>query len=124
MSVVELDLLPDAAVVPGEEPGHSFLVANRRARAALHKGFERPRPVWRQTEGGDLSSPKYRSLEIANGPGLAAMLWHLHDAGMVAMFWCDNHQQLHLVDDDYAEKFKFMAISGAAGVSPEHKVPQ
>jgi hypothetical protein len=122
--LIEVDELPDAAVVPSEEKGHSFLVANKRARRELNKHFEKPRPVWRQAEGGDLSSPRYRSLEIENGPVLAAMMWALHDAGMRAMFWCEGCQHLHLVDDERARQFKFLAVSGAEGVMPPHERAQ
>jgi hypothetical protein len=109
---------PDALIVPSGEEGHVYLVANKKARRSLSEGFERPRPVWRRTEGGDFCSPEYRSLEVEKGPAIAAMLWHLHDTGFRVVYWCEGCENLHLVTDKRAEEAKFAAISGAAGTLP------
>jgi hypothetical protein len=79
--------LPDACCDIGPD-GHAFLAANKKARRILDEGFERPRPRWcgiKNTPGNVFTSPQYRVLELERGPGLCAMLWHLHEAGCTAM---------------------------------------
>jgi hypothetical protein len=109
---------PDIVVVPSGEENCVYFVANQKARRIFNAGFERPRPVWRKTAGAEFSSPAYRSIELERGACLAAMLWHAHEVGLQAMFWCDEHQELHLVDDDHAAQFRFIAVSGAADTLP------
>jgi hypothetical protein len=118
--------LPDACCDIGPD-GHAFLAANKKARRILDEGFGRPRPRWRgikNTPGNAFKSPQYRVLELQRGPGLCAMLWHLHEAGCTAMYWCGNCDCLHSVDDKVAEAFKYAAVSGAEGVMPAHTTKQ
>jgi hypothetical protein len=114
---------PDAIVVPSGQEGYVYFVANKKARRFLNEGFD-PRPRWVRTEGGEYSSPKYRSLEITQGPVSAALLVALHDRGLRAMVWCGACDCLHLVEGKLAQELKFYAISGAEGVSPAHGVTQ
>jgi hypothetical protein len=116
--------LPDTVCVKDND-GFA-LIANKQARAVINRGFEKPRPRWRgvQSPDGALSSPTYRPLVLEPGPALYAMLCALHDAGLLALYWCDNCQGLHPVDGKQASELKYRALSGAEGVMPEHKTAQ
>jgi hypothetical protein len=117
---------PDAICIQGDD-GYMKLAANKKARRVLNKCFERPRPTWHgiaRTPDSIINSPQYRALEIAAGPCLCAMLCALHAAGLTSMFWCENCEQLHLVNDEMAKELKFAAMSGAEGVMPAHGTAQ
>jgi hypothetical protein len=69
-------------------------------------------------------SPEYRALGIEPCSALCMMLCALHEAGLTTMFWCDDCDCLHPMDDKQAGELKYHAISGAEGVMPEHKTAQ
>jgi hypothetical protein len=116
---------PDAAILPAIEPDRVLLAATKKARRALNARFERPRPRWWPIEGDDeFGSPDYRAIGIERGAALAAMAWHLHDAGMSVVWWCEKCGDLHALTDAQLPELKFFAITGAEGVSPAHGTPQ
>jgi hypothetical protein len=113
---------PDFYVEP--QGDHIVLVANKRARAVLNQGFEKPRPRWLSMEGRSefLTSPEYRCIVISSaGHGLAtAMLYVTYKAGLSTMFKCTKCAKLHIVDDKQAEHLLARTMETADGVLPAH----
>jgi hypothetical protein len=117
--------LPDALCQRSDEG--FILAANKRARSVLNKGLEKPRPSWRwiaRVPDGVMHSPEYRALIVEPGPALCAMLCSLHNAGLQTLYWCDNCQGLHPVDDEQFKVLWMTAVSGAEGVMPAHETLQ
>ena len=119
--------LPDAIYIRTGE-GDMAIVANKRARRFINSGFDNGgRGLWTRiawTPDGVFASPRYRALLIDNGPGVWAMLSALHQAGLQAMFWCDDCDRLHPVEGDIADRMRMAALSGAEGVLPAHGTVQ
>jgi hypothetical protein len=117
------NLLPDVYVEPQPQEGVTLLVANKKARRFFNKSFGRPQ--WDFTAGPDLNSPEYRCLVLgADGKAAAAMLCAAHQAGLSAMFKCTKCNELHVVDDEQAERLWLTAIEGAANAMPAHPMLQ
>jgi hypothetical protein len=99
------------------------LVANKRVRRLLNARFE-PRPRWETIDGGSnyLKSPEYRTLTLEGNceAVVSAMLHAVHQAGMLAMFTCASCTELHIVDDERAERLWAVAIEGSDGALPPH----
>jgi hypothetical protein len=104
------------------------LAANKKGCLVLNKGLEGGgRGLWpkiARMPGSVIYSPEYRALGIEPCSALCMMLCALHEAGLTTMFWCDDCDCLHPMDDKQAGELKYHAISGAEGVMPEHKTAQ
>ena len=113
--------LPDVYVEYHEDG--FVIVANKRGRKFINAGFEKPRPTWRITHSPDnfLASPEYRVIEIDNDSAVAAMLSMAHRSGLSAAFKCANCEELHVVDDEVADRLMAQAMDGVAGavISPQ-----
>lgn len=107
--------LPDAYAEPGSD-GYTTIVANKKAREVLEKGFDKPGPRWRKVRGSNiLKSPEYRCLGIEDRPLPQILLSVIHQAGLMAMFTCTNCDKLHIMDDEQAARFlkeaEFFAVN-------------
>ena len=109
--------LPDVYVEYHEDG--FVIVANKRGRKFINAGFEKPRPQWTRIARNPrniLASPEYRALEIEEDGAVAAMLSTAHRSGLSAAFKCAHCEELHVVDDEMADRLEAQAMDGVAGV--------
>jgi hypothetical protein len=92
--------LPDVYVEKRAEEGIVIVVANKKGRAFLNRGFDGRAPRWGKFVGSrSLSLREYRvvTLDIGSAGSAAAMLCAAYDAGLVAMFRCTKYDELHVM---------------------------
>ena len=116
-------ILPDL-FIQASGNGYAQIAANKKARRVLNKGFEGGRPSWRKIAKGNLTSPEYRAIEIDSSPVVAVMLVMVHEAGLAAMFWCENCGRPHSVDEDMAVALWQLAKAGSTAALPAHETVQ
>lgn len=112
------DRKPDVYAEP-QGAGYATIVANKKGRAALNRGFEKPRPRWAKLGRSKyLKSPEYLCLSIENGAVPQVMLGAAHQAGCHVWFMCTLCDDLHVMDDALANRFITEATFVAEGVHP------
>jgi hypothetical protein len=116
------DDLPEVYSEPTDS-GFVTIVANKKARRFINECFDSPLR-WNRVKSEYLTSPKYRAVGIGDGPVPQAILSHCHQAGFKTMFMCAKCSELHVMDDEKAERLLFEATAMASEAMPEHPTSQ